>query len=55
MTEPPDFEFHLGKTRCLKGRGWRGLIALGLLLVGLVACVQGAAPIARPIGRLVGF
>lgn len=55
MKEPPDFEFQLGKTRCLKGRGWRGLIALGLLLGSLAASVQAASPIVGPIGRLFGF
>lgn len=31
MDEEPDFEFQLGPNRILKGRGWRGLLALGVI------------------------
>jgi hypothetical protein len=40
MVAPPDFEFQLGRNHALKGRGWRGLLALGLFLI---ACVMIAA------------
>jgi hypothetical protein len=41
VSSAPDFEFDFGKGRQLKGRGWRGLIALALLLnfLLLVVCV----------------
>ncbi len=32
MRSDPDFSFRIGKSSCLEGRGWRGLIALALLL-----------------------
>ena len=38
-----DFEFHLGKDRQLKGRGWVGIVALALLLVAVVA-ISAAVP-----------
>jgi hypothetical protein len=37
MSDTPDFEFEFGVGRYLRGRGWRGLAALGLLLIALVA------------------
>jgi hypothetical protein len=46
MTPPHDFEFQLGRNRALRGRGWRGLIALGLLLI---TCALGSIWIASPI------
>lgn len=53
MTVPHDFEFQLGRNRALKGRGWRGLIALGLLLI---TCVTGSIWIASPIrATIVGL
>jgi hypothetical protein len=55
MNSPPDFEFSLGKGRCLKGRGWRGLCALGLLLIGLTASVHSASSVAQPLGRLFDY
>ncbi len=36
MTSAPDYEFCLGEGRPLKGRGWRGLLALALLLTPFV-------------------
>lgn len=36
MTTEPDFVFRIGKSSCLEGRGWRGLLALALLLTPLV-------------------
>ncbi len=35
MTAPHDFEFQFGRNRALRGRGWRGLLALGLLVSAL--------------------
>lgn len=32
----PDYEFRLGATRHLRGRGWRGLVALALILAAAV-------------------
>lgn len=36
MTTEPDFDFRIGKASCLQGRGWRGIIALALLLTPFV-------------------
>ncbi len=35
MTTPHDFEFQFGRNRALRGRGWRGLLALGLVVTAL--------------------
>jgi hypothetical protein len=40
MVGAPDYEFRLGKERHLKGRGWRGLPALALLLTPLVVAAH---------------
>lgn len=40
MAGAPDYEFRLGKERLLKGRGWRGLLALALLLTPLVVAAH---------------
>jgi hypothetical protein len=44
MAGTPDYEFHLGNGRHLKGRGWRGLLALALLLTPLVVAVAYDSP-----------
>jgi hypothetical protein len=59
MAEPHDFEFQLGRNRALRGRGWRGLLALGLLLIACVVTATGTipriiAPIHATIGGLIG-
>ncbi len=36
MSNNLDFEFGFGSGRYLKGRGWRGILALALLLCALV-------------------
>jgi hypothetical protein len=43
MSEP-DFDFGLGNGRYLKGRGWRGIMALALVLAAVVAI----SPIVTP-------
>jgi hypothetical protein len=40
MTQLHDFEFQLGKNKALKGRGWRGLLALCLLLITCATIVS---------------
>ena len=40
MAGAPDYEFRLGKERHLKGRGWRGLLALAFLLTPLVVAAH---------------
>jgi hypothetical protein len=35
----PDYEFHLGKNRYLRGSGWRGIVALMLFLTAAVAMI----------------
>jgi hypothetical protein len=49
MAESHDFEFQLGRNRALRGRGWRGLLALGLLLIPCVTIATGITWIASPI------
>ena len=49
MSVPHDFEFQLGRNRALKGRGWRGLLALSLLLVTCLAIATGSVWIISPI------
>jgi hypothetical protein len=58
MPAPHDFEFQLGRNRALKGRGWRGLLALGLLLITCVTLATGSiwavSPIRTTIVSLIG-
>jgi hypothetical protein len=44
MSDAPDFEFDLGGGRHLKGRGWRGLVALALLLTTILLAISIASP-----------
>jgi len=44
MTEIPDFEFTLGHGRRLKGHGWRGLIALAMLLTTILVAISQTSP-----------
>lgn len=46
MANAPDFEFSFGQGRYLKGRSWRGVVALALILAALVSIVCGGAPLA---------
>lgn len=45
MTPRPDFDFGFGKDRYLRGYGWRGLMALALLVVGALAGASLGAPL----------
>jgi hypothetical protein len=50
VSPPHDFEFQLGRNRSLRGRDWRGLLALGLFLI--TTCVMiatGSAWVISPI------
>ncbi|MGN8097366.1 hypothetical protein [Methylobacterium sp. 22177] len=47
MTPRPDFDFGFGKDRYLRGYGWRGLMALALLLVGVLVGASLGAPLMR--------
>jgi hypothetical protein len=49
MTPPHDFEFQLGRNRALRGRGWRGLLALGFFLITCVMIVTGSSWITSSI------
>jgi hypothetical protein len=49
MAEQHDFDFQLGRNRALKGRGWRGLFALGLLLSACVITATGISRVLAPI------
>jgi hypothetical protein len=53
MTIPHDFEFQLGRNQALKGRGWRGLLALSLLLIALVTITARALPISLPKAAII--
>ncbi len=55
MTPPHDFEFQLGRNRALRGRGWRGLLALGFLLSACVAIASGSSWIVTPLQRSVAY
>lgn len=49
-----DFEFQLGRYRALRGRGWRGLLALTLLLFSIVIGLWSGSPIISAAARLLG-
>ena len=53
MTEQPDYEFHFGRNRSLRGSGWRGLAALVILLSALVVMGNVAGPPAATIASVV--
>ena len=55
MTAPHDFEFQLGKNRALRGRGWRGLLALGFFLITCVTIATGRSWIASPIQSTIAY
>ena len=55
MSTPHDFEFQLGRNRALKGRGWRGLLALGLFLATCMIITTGSQLIMSPIKATVAY
>jgi hypothetical protein len=55
MTAPHDFEFQLGRNRALRGRGWRGLLALSLFLTTCVMIATGNPWINSPIRSVVAY
>jgi hypothetical protein len=55
MTPPHDFEFQLGRNRALKGRGWRGLLALGFLLIACATVATGSSCIASPVRLAIAY
>ncbi len=55
MTTPHDFEFLLGRNRALRGRGWRGLLALGLFLVTCVTITVGGSAVLSPIRSFMTY
>ncbi len=55
MTIEPDFVFRIGKTSCLEGRGWRGLMALALLLTPLVIAAYHSPDWFQALLRAVKF
>jgi hypothetical protein len=40
MTPPHDFEFQFGRHRAVKGRGWRGLVALALVAMCFTMTIE---------------
>jgi hypothetical protein len=55
MTTPHDFEFQLGRNRALRGRGWRGLLALGLFQMTCVTISIGSRAILSPIRSFIAY
>jgi hypothetical protein len=55
MTTVPDYEFRLGNGRHLKGRGWRGLLALALLLTPFVVAAYHSPAWLRAVLNAVKF
>jgi hypothetical protein len=55
MTTEPDFTFHLGKSGCPQGRGWRGLFALALLVTPLVVAAYHSPAWLRAVLNAVKF
>jgi hypothetical protein len=57
MSLSHDFEIQLGRNRALRGRGWRGLLALFLFLIAFttiaVASTQAVSPIRSWFAHLV--
>jgi len=45
MTPPHDFEFQLGEGRYLRGHGWRGIVALALVLSAIVIAIWLGHPL----------
>jgi hypothetical protein len=54
MTPPHDFEFQLGRNRTLRGRGWRGLLALGFFLITCVT-IAVSTWIVSPIQTTIAY
>ncbi len=50
----PDFEFAFGNNRYLRGRGWRGLVALALLLCGIVVALSIGNPLPEHVLKSIG-
>jgi hypothetical protein len=42
-------KFQFGRHRALRGRGWRGLLALGFLLITCVTTATGSSWIVSPL------
>jgi hypothetical protein len=55
VTIQHDFEFQLGRNRTLRGRGWRGLLALGLFLMTCVTITIGSPAIWSPIKSIIAY
>jgi hypothetical protein len=55
MTTRPDFDFGFGKGKYLRGNGWRGLVALALLLIVLLIAANLGAPLMTGGLRLLGI
>lgn len=53
MSNNLDYEFSFGAGHCLKGKGWRGLVALGLLLTALVGSCLTCSPAIGSVVRYV--
>jgi hypothetical protein len=53
MTPPHDFEFQLGRNRSLRGRGWRGLLALGFILIATCVMIAGSSWVISPIRSII--
>jgi hypothetical protein len=55
MTHEPDFVFRIGKNSLLQGRGWRGLVALAVLLTPLAIAAHDSPTWLRALLHAVKF
>jgi hypothetical protein len=55
MTTPHDFEFQFGRYRALRGRGWRGLVALGLILSACATITTGTSWVVSPVRTTIAY
>lgn len=55
MTSRHDFDFAFGKDRYLRGSGWRGLLALTLLLIGMLLAAGLGKPLLKGGMSLLGM
>jgi hypothetical protein len=52
---PHDYEFVFGRDRALRGRGWRGLVALGLVVTAITIMSGNGPSIVSPIAAGMHF
>jgi hypothetical protein len=53
MLPPPNYDFHFGKDRYLRGSGWLGILALISLLIAAVTLSHVAEPATVALGDII--